>query len=308
MTAIFKNARVRGENVHPEDYHTQTKKRGEADYVMSRSDLVEFHHNPRRWRKGFDDETTDAMEWGTLVDCLTLTPAQFTDRYAIAPQVYPCEPTKKDPRTTKPWNRNADYCKEWEESQAGKAVIKFELYQRAVTAKDVLLDSSDVWPVFADAARSVHVTADYHDAETGLIIPVKILIDCVPDAGNDHGRTIADLKTCESGDPHAWQNAVFHKNYHVQAALYLDVYVAATGEDRVDFTHVWQESYAPYECGGAVVSSEFMELGRLKYRQALAKYADCLKGGQWPGYDPGPRVLPNGFRLTEPKQWMLEAA
>ena len=73
----------------------------------------------------------------------------------------------------------------------------------------------------------------------------------------------------------AWRSKVFKFNYDAQAALYLDVWEVATGEDRQDFKHIVQESYAPYQTQLRLISAEFLEIGRMKYQKALRSTANA---------------------------------
>lgn len=293
--------------MNPEEYHLQMIERGNPAYIMSRSELLEFHHCPRRWFRGYRRPDSDAFDWGSLIDCLVLEPETFDLRYAIAPATYPCEPTKKDPRTEKPWTSKAAFCQDWKEQQEGegKTVIKYEEYNRAKAAVAWLREDGDISAFLKNCRRSVMVRADYHDAETRVVIPVKILIDVVPELAGAYGKSLGDLKTCESADPNSLDKAVFNYNYHVQGALYLDVYTAATGEDRIEFRHVIQESYAPWECATQLLSDDFLELGRLKYLYALRAYAQCLVTKKWPTYAPNGPVI-RGWRVAKPKLWMIE--
>ncbi len=160
-----------------------------------------------------------------------------------------------------------------------------------------------------DAARSVFVAAQYTDRATGLIIPVKILVDAAPHPAGEFAKMLGDVKTAASAHPGAWSRKVFEQKYHVQAALYLDVWASARpAEDRTDFAHLIQENYHPFQPAHRILSGEFIELGRMKYQNALARYAKCLASGIWPGYDDDQREHWNGWPFTHPEPWMLNAA
>ena len=136
-------------------------------------------------------------------------------------------------------------------------------------------------------------------------MPLKILIDLKPAVDSPWGKSLCDLKTCTSAATRAWTRTVFDHSLHVQAALYLDVWTADTGEDRVDFLHIVQESFAPYETCRRMLSAEYIEIGRMKYLEALKQYCQCLKTGIWPSYG-GSRMDWNGWQLIEPEPWMVQ--
>lgn len=302
----FTNAHVAGHNVDPALYHGQTVERGTPGFTMSRSQLMEFDRCPHRWNAGYDLTPSDELEWGSLVDCLALDPLRFDKCYAVAPGTYPATPKKKgDPVIEKPWNRNANYCIEWEENQTGKTVVPITKLTKAKAAVTTLLAEKEIAAFFNASKRQVLVTADYKDADTGLTVPLKFLIDLAPDAASEFKDVLGDLKTTTSAAPGPWTRSVFEYGYHIQAAMYLDAYNAATGEDRQSFVHVLQENFFPFETARRLLSLEFVELGRMKYQCALRRYAMSVALGQWPGYDNAEARSWRGWRFTEPEPWMI---
>jgi len=297
----FASGKVVGPIKDPAAYHTDEFKRGDPNFVMGRSDLMEFANCPLRWINGYESEESKATEWGSLVDCLFLTPGEFKRRYAVAPETYPDAKTGE----AKAWNLNSTWCKEWVAQQQGKEVIKSKLFGPACDAVKVLQSDPDIKALRECSQTQVMAAATYHDPETDLVVPVHILIDMMPAVDSDYGKALADLKTCNCAAVRAWNRAVFDHGYAVQAAFYLDVWTMATGEDRVDFLHVVQESFTPYQTEKRMLSAEFIEIGRAKYQSALAKYCACLKSGIWPGYG-GARVEWNGWQMTEPEPWMVQ--
>ncbi len=303
------NCRVIGSGIDVSVYlrRDESIERGNLAYVMSNSELREVATNPARWLAGMANDETKQTEWGTLVDALALDGAGFEKRFAIAPATYPAkESAKKDAAMIeKPWNWNANYCGEWRDGQerAGKIVVKNADFEAGKQAAEALLEDPRISTLIQDSDKQVMVTGEYHDRETKLTIPLRGLIDIVPTLESTYSKSLGDLKTCTFAAPNAWPKVVFERGYHTQAALYLDLYTAATGEDRIDFVHVLQESFSPYAVGRRVLSAEFIELGRVQYISALQRYCACLKADVWPGYDDGAPL--NGWTLVHPVAWML---
>lgn len=301
------NGKIIGANANAAEYIQNPFPRGDRRFVMSRSALCEFNICPARWLAGVKDDGTTSTEWGSLMDCLVLEPEKFTTRYIVAPANYPCEPTKKDPRTEKPWSRNATYCKDWEESQAPRIVLKASEEESAFFAKKRLIDNDGIYNLLATSQTQVLVEADYVDGATGFNVPIKCLIDLVPNKASGFSKSLVDFKTSRSAQPREWSRMVFQHNYHIQAALYLDAYVAATGEDRIEFRHIVQENFSPYQSARRIVSQEYLELGRATYKAALERYCRCLESGHWPDYDDESRENLNGWQLTQPEAWMVSS-
>lgn len=300
------DAVVVGDGVSVERYLEQPKgvKRGDPGYVMSGSDLMEFDNCPHRWRAGYEEEGTKETEYGALLDCLLMDGVKAVfERFIILPETY----TSKD-GDEKPWTFAATVCKEWrkEHNPLGKTEIKSQLWGIAKTAADRLLSDPQLAELFATSRKQVMLTGIYHDKETGIRVPVKSLLDLVPPAPLGY---LVDLKTCNSAHPRAWKKQVFNYSYHVQSARHLDLWNAATGEQRNEFRHVLQESVHPFEVAKRFLSSEFVALGRQKYVGALKRYAQCLSTGVFPGYDEAESsadMVIDGWLMCSPEAWMVQ--
>lgn len=291
----FSSARIVGKNVNPHDYFKQSVERGDPAFVMSRSDLCEFAHCPARWRNGYHRKDSDATEWGTLMDALVLQPHLIV--------------------VTDEWKtfRSAD-AKAWRDEQvaAGRIPVLACDHVEAINAVTVLLADPDIAQLLDQSDKSVHVEAIYEDGATGLKIRVKCLLDILPFAQSEFGRSIVDFKTAREAFPQVWARSVFDYQYHCQGAVYSDAYHLASvevkehGEEAPrDFLHLIQENVAPYQVGKRLLSTEFLTLGRLEITTALRDYCQCLKTGEWPGYERNSRLNWKGFDICDPAPWML---
>jgi hypothetical protein len=108
---------------------------------------------------------------------------------------------------------------------------------------------------------------------------IKGMIDLVPD-GLD---LLVDLKTtARIGSLREITNTIISRGYHWQAALYLDLWNAATGEKRNRFVICFIEVTEPYESAWVEVSPALLEAGRAGYMNALAKWQSCVAVDVWP--------------------------
>jgi hypothetical protein len=306
MKPLFQNAEIIGKGIDYAEYAKQTTTRGEPGYVLSRGDLMEFAKCPRRWRLGYaDDDDTKSTEWGQLLEIILLDKAHIFKRIAVTPLEYPAKPAKKgDPIEDKPWNWNATYCKDWREKQGDKLVVAQKHFTEAEDAVQRLMDDKCIASLISASDSQVMVTGEYHDDATALVVPCRGLIDLHPsDPKSNFDDALADLKTCASAEPRPWARAVFQRGYHVQAALYLDLFNCATGEDRREFLHVLQENVKPFETARRSLSAEFISIGRDFYRNALVRYCQCLKSGTWPGYDDESSAFP--WQVVDVEPWMV---
>lgn len=299
----FKNCCEIGEGVSNARYMKQTVERGNPSYVMSRSALMEFAQCPHKWIQTPDRDSTKALDWGSLVDCLLFTPSEFDEQFVLSPATYTNGKGKE-----MPWTLKSDTCQEWkdEKEQAGLIVITQTKLREAGKAVEVLKADKKVSALLGQSRFQVMIAGNYKDHETGLVIPCKTLQDIQPDSQSIHGSALADLKTGYDATAQKWSRKVNDFDYDAQAAMELDMFNAESGQERDQFLHIVQESDAPYEIGRRTLSHEFLEIGRHKYLSALRLYAWCLKNNEWPGYDDTTNEFENGWRLTQPEPWMMK--
>lgn len=311
------------ENTDPNRYHepSNSAKRGDKDYVMSRSELWRFGdcECPLEWKLTERDKASRAMRWGDLIDCLVLTPDRFEKDFVIRPEKYftdgmlcpscgdvsdskSCRHCKKERiKTTieKDWNWNSTHCIEWKEEQEAKG-LKVVGPEEASNAHLAVkqFEYSDYLSKFHSVSRKqVQINVEWHD-ETGIVVPFKCLIDLLPDPQSDFGDTIADIKTTEFIKYRDWCRRIHIDGLNYQAAVYLDAVNAATGLNYIKFEHHIQKSSAPYLVTHRMLSDDFLIAGRVRYRRDLADYCQCLLTNKWRSYDSA---------ISEPESWMLTA-
>lgn len=301
---MITNAKILSTQTCNDEYHNYDPgPRGSTDRVMSRSDLMEFAQCPSRWIKGYKEERKEATDYGSMIDTYILDSENFETIYAVAPSIYYNEEKGED----KKWNWNARFCKEWKEEQKkeGKIVIKEEDLQDCINSESSMRNDVTAHGIINNSDKQVMIIGTWKD-KSGIVVPLKALLDLVPKEGTKYDQYIGDLKTCRDASPGRWHIAVYKYKYEVQAAFYADMYNAIEGNSRDGFFHILQESFAPYEVGRRYITEEFIELGRGIYQSALSKYCECLKSGVWPGYDDDESRSIDGFTITEPEAWMVK--
>jgi len=265
-----------------------------ADMFTSKSMLTKFMPDPKWWKATPPQTYTGAMKFGNLVDCLALTPLAFEAEYVIAPQYYPCEPTKKDPRTEKPWNMAANFCKDWAEAQT-KGIINQADFMESMQA----VNNLKAFPAYAELMQG----ADTQVALFGELegVKVKALLDILPRC-EKFSHALADMKTTNEMSEQHFARTVARFGYHRQGALYLDLYNAITGENRDTFYIVWVNSKAPFQCAMRPLSPSALSEGRRWYKSALRQWKQCITTDVWPSpWDDTetPTDLPAFVELTD---------
>ena len=289
---MIQNCKVIGDGVSNEIYRKQADgvKRGDPRFIMGRGEIVDFALNPWKWLRKEDDDSTAATDYGSLMDCLLTRPSEFDDVFAIMPETY-----VNSRREVKEWTMRAKSCKEWvaDKRAQGMMPIHSSVLEKAKLAVDVVRSNQDVMEILRISQKQVFVTGEWKDDKTGLIIPLRTLIDILPPA--DHmlyGKWMLDFKTARNGDPQKWARVCDDEGYDVQAALYMDLYMMAKKEERLDWVHIVQENTHPYHLITPLpeMTSEFIEWGRKKYQLALDYYCQCLAANNWPSYQPTSRA------------------
>ena len=243
---------------------------------MSRSALCEFNRCPSRWRAGFRGKDSDATDYGSLIDCLALSRSRFDSKCAVKPDTY----IDVKSGEVKKWNGNATVCKDWLAEIGNKEPVSAEDFNLALVAVKRLSADEAIAEYMKVSTRQVYCAAVWQDP-VGVSIPLKILIDLVPHMGHEeYGKTLGDFKTARNAGNRAWARQVNDYGYHVQAALYMDVYNAATGENRNDWRFVIQENVHPYQTAKRYLAREFIIEGRREYQSALSFYAACVQSQQ----------------------------
>jgi len=308
--SVFIDAKIVATDVSYDSIEKQPiEMRGSLEYVMSRTDLCEFVRCPERYVNGYEGLGSDAIEHGSLIDVRAISPSKFETEYVIIPPTYPApanhakvkagEIMEGDPL---PWTGAANYCKDWLKKHEHKKTVKHADWEQANVAVANLKAKPFIRELLESSQTQVNIVATYVDPETELHVPFRGLIDLVPPIALC--PALVDLKTCRNAQMRAWAKQVFDKNYHTQAALYLDLWNAATGETRERFVHIVQENYPPFHVEKPrELSNEYLECGRQSYLTALAFYCTCVKKQEWPGY--WCRTEIDGFQMVEPEPWMI---
>jgi hypothetical protein len=286
----FENARIVKKSASNEEYRKQEFSRGDPRYRVSRSDLCAIAECPHKWFVGAPEDDTASTQWGTLIDALLLGGEL---NIAVTPETY-----DDDKGNKKPWNWNATVCRQWRETNEGRIIVKPDMLEKAQSAVKRIRDDTTIAAAINNADFQVWIEAEWKK------IPVKGLIDIVPLAS----CALADFKTTATAAIRPYGRSIYNFGYHVQAALYLDLWNATKGVQRDSFLHVIQESSEPYEIGRRMLDSDWITLGRGIYKSALELYAQCLRSNVWPSYDdkdsPGVTRI-DGWTVTSPEPWMI---
>lgn len=300
----FRNAQIVGANVDPAVYRRTDQPRCTVNFPMTRSDIVLFVPCPIRYKNGYQSPDTKAKKTGNLWDPLLLQPDTFNQHFVECPATYEsvgmkcpgcdsvtdaktcraCKCDRAPVKIVKEWNGAANECKDFIAANPGREPVDYEDMAEARAAVSAVHENPVLHDMLTDSERQVMVIAEWTDETSGITIPVKCLIDIVPLKDGHFRNDLWDYKTGRCVAPSWWEKVVRDYWYHVQAAFNLDMFNAATGEERNTFRHLAQEKEHPFHVETHMISTDDVQNGRDFYIAALRKYCRCIQTNIWPGY------------------------
>lgn len=272
--------------ISPRDYHAKLKCNRanvlDPDSYLSKSVLWELDSSSLyKWRYYTKPrETTTAMRWGSLIDCLTTTPELEGSDIALSPY---------DNFRTK----DAQAWKAMQEAEK-KIIVTAEDMEEARAAVKMLTETCKASAdIFAKSKSQVIVAGNV------LGVKVKGLVDLAPE-GEDY---LADLKTVSSFSLEGFAKATATFAYGMQAGIYLALWNAQYPEDqRQTFRIVWQDSAPPYEACVTELAPQDIEAGWAYASVLIQRILDATDANHWPMFQEGKIAIttrPTWFSMQE---------
>lgn len=143
-----------------------------------------------------------------------------------------------------------------------------------------------------DKLHLLGISMRWGDSEITAIAEIdgvwcRAMFDNLPD---DPDAPVYDFKTTVDAAPAAIERAVLNYGYDVQAAWYLDVLKAATGQER-RFRFIFTEKEDPFETTVVEMTPAVLEMARRKTARAREIWRGCLQADSWPGYPAGVHMI-----------------
>jgi hypothetical protein len=252
--------------VSPAEYHSRLKCNRanvfHSDSWLSKSVLWElFDASLWRWRyhpKRF--KPTAAMQWGSLIDCMTTTPELVDETVAVMPYD----------------DRKSKLAQAWEAEHegAGKIVVTRTEYAAARQAAKMLLKTHrKSAEIFRKSSSQVVIGGKIEG------LKVKGLVDLAP-AGEDF---LADLKTTADFSMAGFEKTSARFGYHVQGGVYLAMWNLCHPDDqRERFKLIWQESAEPFEIAVVEIPRDELEQGLKTASWLVARIKKAAEADVWP--------------------------
>ena len=264
------------------------------------SSLKNFEVSPSNyeWYQNHPRKETEQQAFGHLVHTLMLEPHLLDEEYISKPATYPAKATAVDVKKgladekgveiDKPWNGNADYCRSWLKSHAGKRFITPDDLEYARILDRKARANPDIAKFLDTPCPNHEVSIVWIDEMTGILCKGR----CDVLAGNQ----IGDVKTTSKrADYDKWGGQAVSFKYCEQAAFYMDGLKALLGEkyhQSPRFRWIVCESFPPYrvtwydlvDVEGST-SRPALDYGREKYRSWLQELRHAIETDEfvdWP--------------------------
>lgn len=201
-----------------------------------------YHYLNREYK-----EPTEAMELGSATHTAILEPEKFQDEYLITPEL--------DRR-----KKHGKQLYEQYKSQAieqNKTLLRHKNYELIKKMKASVYS----YPLAYELLQGIVELSHF-----ALIDEVDVRIR--PDIDIPKKQCIVDLKTCNDNSPFGFGQAIYHRNYDLQAYMYCLV----KGYPCENFRFIAVENKHPYSTEVYALSEKSIENGKKKFEQALSQW------------------------------------
>lgn len=254
-------------------------------FELWQSSLYQWRFHPREFK------STDAMAWGSLVDCLITTPEDFDAQFVVSP--FDSYRTKE--------------AREWKTEQEAKemTIVTEELIAKAEKAVRVLTKTHKAAAeIIAKSQKQVMLVGKLkHPLSDDKFVNLKALLDLAP-MGGDY---LCDIKTTHDFTPSGFEKTIAKFGYHIQASHYLNLWNQLNPDDkRYRFKIIWQQAAAPYEVAVTELPESDIADGSDMFNYLLGKIVSAAKKNYWPMRFPKPILLGRAAFSTYQEEQEIE--
>ena len=201
------------------------------------------------------NESTKAMQFGTLVHCLALTPLQLSDEFIIA---------SYERRTKAGKARYAEL------AATGKIIITPDEFERAQAIVAAMKAHPDAKLLLTGGKKEKTIIQERGHG----LLPLKARLDI----HHENQRLVGELKTIH--DINQIKSTMQRYRYPLSAAFYADM----SASQSVHFIFV--QTCEPYPISVFEMPSQQLQEGREQYQSALQRFDDCWLKNEWPEAEP----------------------
>lgn len=248
------------ENVPEDAYH--------ASSAVSSSRLKAFLEAPAKAIAPGKDTAT--LRFGSLIHNAILTPHLLEEMYCVT--------------ELERINKRDKAYKAEQERAGDRELVKKADWEEALRIRDAVHAQPTCRDMLAPVGLLTEVSIGFDDPVTGLRCRVRA------DGWRTDWRAVIDLKSTTDASPDGFARSVANFNYHIQRAHYC-AGLGLVAYEPQGFFFLAVEKEPPYLIGIYELDLEAQRVGEDLRRRALDGWAECVRTGVWPGYDPNPVAL-----------------
>lgn len=234
---------------------------------ISSTELKKIMKSPmhyRHWKDNPEESDTLPLLLGRASHKYVLETYDFYNEFAVAPF---CDRRTKEGKAQ--WLL---FC----EQNEGKDIITQEQFEQI----DAMRTSAYATPFVSKLLSGEKELSFWGvDEETGL--KIKCRPDCITEWNGKH--ILIDYKTASDVENMKFYRDSIKFGYDLQLAMYHDILKQNTGHDYM-VVIIAQEKTAPYVTNVFQLSENYLENGRMLYKEMLKVYKECEESGNWYSY------------------------
>ena len=208
----------------------------------------------------------------------------------------------------KDWTGSASYCTQWtaQQANAGRQVITGAQWDAADSMTKSLSADPCAQELRDQSTVLSLISGTWHDAATGLDIPVHCNLDFAPKSPGSLDMAIGSLTVTSDADLGTWTAIAYSHGMHIRAALKQALHAAATTDTRS--THLWCicERDEPFLTASRRATPELMTRANDTLAQLMDTYALCLSTQSWPAFDPSAAGSLTAWSQVFLEPWMTQ--
>ena len=220
-----------------------------------------------------NEHTTDEMNVGLAVHCLTLEPGRYINDFAEGPD---CGPRNR--------KEGKDAWAAFVAENPGKSLLTFDQATRVRTMHTRLMENPIARRYLIDLPGSNEQTIEWK----------RDGVDCKGRMDRyvrgDGWEAIVDLKTTTDASQYAFQGQVIKLGYYIAAAWYEEG-AEANGLHPSRHILVAVENEEPHGVAVYELTPDWIEHAKPEITRLVRQYRDCLAANMWPAYPEVEHVL-----------------
>jgi exodeoxyribonuclease VIII len=206
---------------------------------------------------------SDAMRLGTAVHTAILEPMEYEKRYMLGPKV-----NRRTKKGKEQWLEALQ-----EAIDKGMELLEPDIYYPPIAMRERVRKSK-----FFNEVLSHGVTERAVFAKSGGIFCKGKMDYFKPEEVE-----IIDLKSTLIAAPQVFEKDIKKFKYHWQAAFYIDLIKAVTGQD-ASFKILAVEKIPPFGISLQEIGFDLLAIARREIAETQARLALCYANDDWPGY------------------------